>query len=65
MPNTRNLGKETKINQYTLDGKFIKSYESMSEASRQIYGNQSTISACVNGKTRKAYGYIWRRADEN
>lgn len=59
---TKPIGRNRKIIQYDLDGNFIKEYNSLSEAIKQI-GNTS-IYACCRGKIKTAGGYVWRYADE-
>ena len=59
----RNLLSSKPINQYNLDGKYIRSYRSISEAKRILRGKKGdAICAAVNpnrnGET--AYGYMWR-----
>lgn len=52
--------------QYELDGKtFVAEYPSLHAAARAIGGNYETIQACVTGRTRKAYGYVWRWKNAN
>lgn len=51
-----------KINQYTLDGKFIKKWESLNSIQRELgypYGN---IARCCNGVYKKSHGYKWKFA---
>ncbi len=50
------------VSQFTLEGEFIKTYPSASEAERQIGICDSNIRACCNGKYKKAGGYIWKFA---
>lgn len=47
--------------QYDLDGKFIKEWESATDAEIAI-SNKTTgaISHCIKKYTKTAYGYIWR-----
>lgn len=45
-----------KVYQYTLDGKFVKEYESVSEAQRQVGAG---VSSCINGYARTAFNYQW------
>lgn len=47
------------IDQFTKDGKLIKSYKSISEAKRDT--NILNISACLSGKQKSAGGYIWKK----
>lgn len=46
--------------QYDLEGNFIKEYFSITEASRQIGGSQSKISACIAGQQKTSSGFIWK-----
>ena len=45
------------ILQYTLDGEFIREWECASDVGREV---QSNICQCLKGKTKKAYGYLWK-----
>ena len=61
------LGLETKsnvspVNQYDLNGNFVKSWGSIKEAQKQ-YG-LINISECCRNKRKTAGGYIWRYADK-
>ena len=47
------------VSQYSLEGKFIKTYPSVREAERQTGINNTSISACCNGKRKTAGGFIW------
>lgn len=49
-----------KVNQYTIDGEFIKKWSSMAEVKRQLGYAQGNICKCCNGQRKTAYGYIWR-----
>lgn len=51
------------VEQYTLDGKFVKEYPSASEASRQTGISQGNISMCCRCERKSAGGYIWRYKD--
>ena len=61
MPNTKRVG----VNQYTLDGEYLQTFKSMNKAAKEVFGCQSNISLCVQGKIKQAYGFIWKRADES
>lgn len=57
-----------RVLQYDKNGNFIKEYPSLYEAARQL-GKDSThgeqnISMCARGKTKTAYGYVWKFADD-
>lgn len=49
--------------QYSIDGKFIKSWPSIASAKREGY-DSSGISMCCSGKRKSANGYVWRYAGE-
>lgn len=51
---------EIKVNQYSLDGKFIKTWNSLTEAAKNLNCNQPHMSEVCNGKRKTAGGYIWR-----
>ncbi len=59
------------VDQYGMDGSYIATYSSITEASNSITSSVSksrisNISACCYGKAKSAYGYIWRfKSDEN
>lgn len=52
-----------KVNQYSLEGQFIKEWESAHEVQRQLGYSRGNISTCCLDKRKTAYGYIWRYAD--
>lgn len=62
------LGKQPinkkKVNQFDLDGNFIKQFESLAEAGRSINKKYSLISTCCSGKIQTAYRYKWEFAKE-
>lgn len=49
-----------KVKQYTLDGKYIKTWESIKEASISYNLKGYSISYCCNGKRNHAGGYKWK-----
>lgn len=54
-------GKGSKIIcQYSLDGKYVKKYESVRQAARETGFDQGFLSACARGKYEAAYGYVWK-----
>lgn len=53
-----------KVNQYDLDGNFIKEWNSMKEIERTLKIHHSSISACCKGKQKQACGYKWRYAND-
>ncbi len=53
-----------KVNQYNLDGTFIKTWGSIIDIQNETGINQSAISQCCNGIIKKSHGYIWKFCDE-
>ena len=59
---TNTNGKLSKrVLQFTLDGEFIREWESTMECGRNGY-NFSYIAACCRGEHKQAYGYKWEYA---
>ena len=55
------------IDQYSLDGEYIKTYKGMIDVSYELNITEkcfANISACCNGRKVTAYGYIWRYKGE-
>lgn len=48
------------ILQYDLEGKFLKEYPSLAEASKQNKFSMGNLSACCLGRYAQANGYIWK-----
>jgi len=63
---TSKNGTDTKqlkpVNQFTLDGEFIRSYFSMHEAARQTDVTQGNISNCCNKSSHTAGGFVFEFA---
>jgi hypothetical protein len=49
-----------KINQYDLNGNYIKSWNSIKEAGITLNIHRSNITLCCQGKYKKAGNYIWK-----
>lgn len=49
-----------KVSQYSLDGKFIKTFPSVRIAAREINGSHGNISGVCTGRYKSSYGYLWR-----
>lgn len=47
------------VYQYTLDGEFVREWESTSEIQRQTGWWNGNISNCCLGRTKTAYGFRW------
>jgi hypothetical protein len=54
-----------KILQYDLQGNFIKEWESVSSASKNVNTSAGNITECCKGKHKYAYGYKWKYAKSN
>ena len=54
-----------KVRQYSLNGAFIKEWESAMQIQRELGFNNSAISACCLNKQKQSYGYIWRHYDQD
>jgi len=48
------------VEQYSLNGEFMKRYSSITEAAKAINVTKTAISYCCNGKTKSCGGYIFR-----
>lgn len=51
------------VEQYDLDGNYLRSFCSLTEAGHAVSDNPraySNISTCCKGKAKTAYGYIWK-----
>lgn len=53
---------EKSVQQFTLDGQFVKEYKSISECCRINNYNAACICECCKGRQKTAYGYIWKYA---
>lgn len=51
------------INQYDLNGNFIKTFDFINQASDEVNGQATNIVKCLKGKIKSAYGFKWKYAD--
>lgn len=51
------------INQYDLDGNFIKTWNSGTEINKKLGFSHGNICGCCRGKQKTAYGFKWRYAE--
>jgi len=51
------------INQYSLEGTFIKKWDSATDASKELNLYKSGICACLKGKLKTAGKFIWEYAN--
>ena len=65
--NMKKLGKKKypnrakKIKQFNKNNEYIKTFNSSREASRLLNISETSISNCVNGYSKTAGGFIWKR----
>lgn len=52
--------KPKKIAQYTKDGAFIREWESLTEATKELGVGFSALSGCLHGRYSQAGGFIWK-----
>lgn len=50
----------TNVAQYSLDGEYIKSFDSIVDAAKTVGVNPSRISDTCRGRQYKAGGYLWK-----
>lgn len=58
--------KSKSVIQFSISGEFIKKYECISDAERALnipQGGGGHISSCAKGKSKSAYGYIWKYSE--
>jgi hypothetical protein len=48
------------ISQFTSDGKWIKDWDSIKEASISLSMDAGSLTACLKGRQKTAYGFIWK-----
>lgn len=51
------------VYQYSLDGVFIRKFDSMMDVQRELGFSYSAISQCCRGKQKTAYGFRWKYAE--
>lgn len=54
-----------RVSQYTIDGDYVATYRSASEAERDIGICHAAISAACRGKQKAAGGFVWRFTNES
>jgi len=54
------IGKPFQVNQYNLEGLLIKTWISISEASKQTKTSKSSIIRCCKNKQKTANNFIWK-----
>ena len=59
------IKQQIKIDQFSKDGTFIKTWESLHEIERELGLQATNICKCCKGKIKSLGGYIWKYAKEN
>lgn len=54
------MGKPFQVNQYSLEGLLLKTWVSISEASKQTKTSKSSIIRCCKNKQKTANNFIWK-----
>lgn len=57
--------REKEVSQYGLDGNFIKTFDSMALAAKEMGCYKTQISQCCRNRTGSCYGYQWRFAEDS
>lgn len=60
----RNKFKKVKINQYDLEGNFIKTWNGYYDIEKEYSVSRSTIRLCCLNKIKTSKGYIWKYVNE-
>lgn len=53
------------IEQFDLDGNYIKTWESLAEASKTLNISRGTLCSCLKGSIKSCGGYQWKYSDSN
>lgn len=56
----KNNAIKKKVIQYTLDGKYIKEWDSLTDIQNELGFCRSNISKCCEGKYKQANNFIWK-----
>lgn len=59
-----NNPKARKINQYNMNGDYIKTWLCIKDICDELYVHRSSIHRCLNGKYKTSHGYIWKYANK-
>lgn len=57
--------KHSKVNQYDLNGKYLKTYDTQTAAAKANQLNLTAINNACTGKAQTSGGYLWRYYDTN
>ena len=54
-----------KVDQFTKDGKVIRRWDSIKEATEAVGASRTTISEAIRGNYKTAKGFVWRYSNED
>lgn len=63
-PQRRGEKRRIPVDQFTLDGEFVRRWPCAAVAERETGACHSHITRCCKGKLRKTNGYVWRYANQ-
>ncbi len=58
--NSGSINQRKQIDQFDLDGNYIMTFVSVTQASKTIKRDRSSIIKCLNGETKQSGGFIWK-----
>lgn len=61
--NGKNHPRSKPILQYTLEGEFVREWESINQVERELGFSNQNISRCCCGKRKTAYDFIWKHKE--
>ena len=56
-------GRARKVNQYTLDGELIKTWDYITQAANNLGLHKTSITACCRGKMNQTGGFKWKYSE--
>ena len=60
MPKGKESNKAISVSQYSVEGNFIKSFGSVTDAANEIGCQKSGISFCLKGRINTSAGFVWK-----
>lgn len=62
---SKRIVKREPVKQFSLDGKFVATYKSVSAAAEAVNVTASAIVCALKGRSHSSAGFIWRYADDD
>lgn len=59
-PIKNGISHSKKVEQYSMDGILLKTFNSQTEAARETNSTQGGISDCCRGKIKSHNGFVWK-----